>query len=144
MSNVPEWVIHAIQAARLFYGLDVAWLIEVGMVDRPNDSDTTNGCCEADSTYLNARVDLKTGLDAGGEGRRVILHELGHVALAEVEEVILSIATTYIKDQATRTAFLLAHDRALERFLQRLVRAQIPLDQIIIRRQDGPETDPTA
>lgn len=125
--NPHDWIYPAIEMARKFYGIDPAWFIETVIAENPGGREDTVGGCEADSTYLNARLEFKDGLGADNFGQRAVLHEVGHIALAEVDDAIQSLVTAYIPDEKERIAWLIVLDRAIERFLQRLVRAQIPL-----------------
>lgn len=128
--KVPQWALTMIEEARLFYGLDDAWLIEVEMVDRPNGSDSTAGCCTADSSYLNAKIDLLKTLEPNnGLSHRTIYHEVGHVATAEIEDVLQAILSAHVSNNKERIAWVMIINQVVERFLQRLVRAHYPLEQ---------------
>lgn len=123
-SVVPDWMDDELQAARHWFGLDASWFIRLELTSRPNGSAGLDGSVESDSVYLNATIQLKKGLENDGRGKRVILHEVGHVAHSEIDRIVF-LALAEIMDESQRDTLRQLYIDSVERFLQRLVRGHI-------------------
>jgi hypothetical protein len=118
---VPAWVKEYAIDVRLLLGIDDGWHIIIKMVDEPSGRRIFNGSASYDSAYLNAQIELANDLEDNAEGRRVILHELFHVALAQMYQ-----AAEYAFGQLPKKRRRLVrkvYNDAEEQFIQRATRA---------------------
>ncbi len=122
MNQVPDWITQCIDEARGVFGVGAEWYVEVKMMDNPGGDGDNDGACRADAVYLNATLEFARDLEEGERGRRVIFHEVGHIALAQ-----LNLAVGYILsgifDESQREIFRKIYDDAEEQVLQRFTRA---------------------
>lgn len=121
MSNLPDWAIEEIKRARLAYSLGAEWFIQGKLVDNPGGEADFNGACKPDAIYLGAEIELARDLVNDELGRRVIWHEVGHVAMAQIDLVVKYILSN-IYDDSQRAIFQQMYSDAEEQFLQRLTR----------------------
>lgn len=122
---VPDWVIDETQEARRKFGIDDGWHIYLEWAQTPGGNRESNGECTTNSVYLDATIQLRNKLEPGQLASRVILHEVGHVALAEIDRLIEGYVLPAIFDEAQRETLRAMYIDAVERFLQRLVRGLV-------------------
>ncbi len=88
--GVPPIIADLINSGRTFLGLDPAWNIYIKMNDKPAGSDVNAASTLAFPVYYNAHLNFAPCVEVEASNIRVqyILHELLHVSLAELDEVI--------------------------------------------------------
>lgn len=124
MPKVPDFLISYIQQARDLFGLGGAeWHITAKLSDKPNGSAKTAGSASTDYQYLNASLEFIDTLEAGSEAREIVLHEIGHVAHAEVDNAVDFLLVQVDEDR--REHFRELYNEAVERYLQRLSRSLV-------------------
>lgn len=123
-SEAPEWIVDAVQQARRFFCIGGAeWHINIHMTDKPGYSKTNNGSADTNSRYLNSTIEFNHDLEPDSRGRACVLHEIGHVAMYEIDDVIQRIIEQVPEDRQEFLRNLL--DEVEERFLQRLSRGLV-------------------
>jgi hypothetical protein len=123
---VPDWAKEAAQEAVNTFGLGSDWHIFLEWVQNPDGLRTIAGSCKSDSVYLNATIELRNNLEPGPKAKRVILHEVGHVALGEIDRIVGGYILEAILSDDQRETLKSLYVDAQERFLQRLVRGLVP------------------
>ena len=99
------------------------WHITAKLSDKPNGSADTAGSALTNFKYLNASLEFIDTLQPGNEAKAIVLHELGHVAHAEIDDAVDFILAQVDEDR--RGHFRELYDEALERYLQRLSRSLV-------------------
>ena len=120
--GVPKILMDLIGSCREFLGIDPAWHIYVKMNDTPAGSAKNAACTTAYPVYFNAHLDFTpaTIIEAKNIRTQYILHELLHVSLSEIDEVIeemLALLPRKMKKVLKRK-----YQDEVERFIQRTVR----------------------
>ena len=119
---IPDWLFAHIQQARDLFGVGGAeWHITAKMSDKPGGSSTSDGTCQFNFRYLNATLEFNTSLENNSNGHETAIHEVGHVALAEIEEVVEGIVMQIPEER--RDFFREQFGDAIERYLQRISRS---------------------
>lgn len=124
-SDAPAWVVDEAQSARRKFGIDDGWQIYLEWVQTPGGNRESNGECATNSVYLDATIELRNKLEPGALAQRVILHEVGHVAFAEIDRLVEGYILPGVFDESQRETFRAMYIDAVERFLQRLVRGLV-------------------
>lgn len=119
--SLPDWIVEEIKRARTAYSLGPEWHIQAKLVDNPGGEEGFNGACKPDAVYLGAEIELARDLAEGELGKRVIWHEVGHAAMAQIDLVVRYILSN-IYDESQKAIFQRMYDDAEEQFLQRLTR----------------------
>lgn len=120
-SDTPQWITDAVQDARQLLGIDDGWHITIDMVDEPSGDRSYNGATTYSSVYLNAKIELAKDLENNAEGQRVVMHEVFHVALAQM---YLAAGYTFNRlPKKQRKMARLIYNDAEEQFIQRATRA---------------------
>lgn len=119
---VPEWMEQEIQKARLTFGIDDFWLIFAGITQNPDGTRTANGAAIVDPIYLQATIELNSNLKTGSIATRTILHEVGHVAMFEIDHLVEQYILRAVLDDTQAEVLRQMYKNAVERFLQRLTR----------------------
>lgn len=118
---IPDWLFEYVQAARDIYGITGPdWAIRSKVSDRPNGKDVS-GSTITDARYMNANIVFSTDLEEGDRAREVVIHEIGHVAMFEIDGAFESLLAQV--DEARREFLREVFEDAEERFLQRLSRS---------------------
>jgi hypothetical protein len=121
---IPDFLFGYVQQARDLLGVGGAeWHITAKMSDKPGGKESTDGTCSYDYRYLNASLEFNTRLEDGSAAREIALHEVGHIALSEIEEAFLGALKQVPEDR--QDFFRELFDDAEERFLQRLSRSLV-------------------
>lgn len=119
---IPDWLFEHVQTARDLFGVgDVGWSIHVKMSDRPGGSASNDGWTHVNWKYLNADIEFSSTLEDGNAARVTATHEVGHIAMYEIDAVMNAILGQVDEDRREylREEFI----QAEERFLQRLARS---------------------
>ena len=112
-----------LQDAREFLGISESWHIHAKQTDRPGGNDDADGWCAPDYTYLNAKIEFSYELDNYDTAKRraIAIHEMMHVALAEVQTV--GEQMLWAMGKKDRRRYQAAFDGAIERYIQQTSRA---------------------
>lgn len=118
MGDLPDWLNTELDDARRLFLINDAWRIGVTI----EESDEFDGECEPDAEYLNATIKFNAELGEKDEcyRRRIVRHEVLHIALAEVDQVVEDMLCSLA--QGEQMALRKAYRRSVERFIQRLTR----------------------
>lgn len=122
-TETPQWMTDAAQDARTLLGIDDGWRIVLELSDAPGGDAANNGAAACDPVYLNATITLSPNLQDDDDGRRVILHEMLHVALSPLYRV-LYLGTRH-QAKAARHALRDQYNDAEEQIIQRMSRAML-------------------
>jgi len=110
---IPTWIIERVQEARDLFGVGgPEWSITLKLTDRPGGHEA-DGYTTTDPVYLNATIELWTGLQDDQNGREAVYHEVLHVAHSEIWRIITDKGET---DD---------YRAAVERFVTRVTRSLI-------------------
>jgi hypothetical protein len=107
------------ECARKLMGIAEDWRIDFYQSDCPGGHSDWNGCCAADSIYLNADITIaRQYANTGGPVvKQIVFHEMGHVAHAEVDHAVETILAQV--DEKDRGYFTDLYHEATERYIQR-------------------------
>lgn len=122
-TETPQWMTDAAQDARTLLGIDDGWRIVLQLSDAPGGDASNNASAACDPVYLNATIEVSPDLLEGDDGRRVILHEMLHVALSPLYRV-LYLGTRH-QARAVRRALRDQYNDAEEQIIQRMSRAML-------------------
>lgn len=114
---LPEWVSDYANDCRALLGVDDGWHI---VLEAADDLDNAAGETIANAAYLNATIRLRPDIRPGS-GHAYILHEMMHVALAQIDLVAMEAIKQLPECQAE--AYLRALHVATEQSIQRMARA---------------------
>ena len=121
---IPDWLFDCVQEVRDLFGLGgVEWSFCVKLSDKPGGRDNWEGSAATDYQYLDARLEFTDCIKPGNDAREAVLHEVGHVAHAEIDGVVDMILRQL--DDERRSHFTELYTGAVERYLQRLSRALV-------------------
>jgi hypothetical protein len=120
--GLPPIIADLINSGRIFLGLDPAWHIYIKMNDKPAGSDQNAASTLAFPVYYNAHLNFAPCVEVEASNIRVqyILHELLHVSLAELDEVIEEMIACLPRQ--IRKVLKHKYQDEVERFIQRTVR----------------------
>lgn len=139
--ELPAWLLEEVQDARRLLGVGDDWHITVKVVDHPNGDADNDGTCYVSANYLNATIEFARDMTQNEQGRHVILHEILHVAYAEIDQVVKTGFSVLPKGERGRMKGL--YEAAVERVLQRMSRAIArrvsPVDDVL-HAKGAPET----
>ena len=122
--TLPDFLLAYIQQGRDLFALGGAeWHITAKLSDKPNGNPACAGSAKTDFKYLNASLEFADTLEPGPSTRGIVLHELGHVAHAEIDNAVDFILAQM--DEERRDHFRELYDEAVERYLQRLSRSLV-------------------
>lgn len=122
-AETPQWMTDAAQDARALLGIDDGWRIVLELSDAPGGDASNNASAACDPVYLNATIEVSPDLLEGDDGRRVILHEMLHVALSPLYRV-LYLGTRH-QAKAAKRALRDQYNDAEEQIIQRMSRAML-------------------
>jgi hypothetical protein len=118
---IPNWLFAYIQDARLIFGINGPdWHFHSKMSDRPGGKDIV-GTTDTNATYLTAYQEYATSLVEGPRAQETAIHEVGHVAMVEMD-VAVQMMAEHLPEEV-RKVLQEQYDSATERFLQRLSRS---------------------
>lgn len=123
MGSVPEWLTDLVQDARRLLGVGDDWSITVRVDRLPGGSPDNDAACEPDAVYLNADLTFAPDVQPGETAQMLVLHEVLHVAHAELDELVAVICAGLPKNEQIRMRDL--YDDGVERMLQRISRAMV-------------------
>ncbi len=120
--GVPPIIADLINSGRTFLGLDPAWNIYIKMNDKPAGSDVNAASTLAFPVYYISHLNFAPCVEVEASNIRVqyILHELLHVSLAELDEVIEEMMALLPKQ--IRKVLKHKYQDEVERFILRTVR----------------------
>jgi hypothetical protein len=120
--EIPAWLEAYAQECRVLFGLEV-WDIVVRLVDRPGEEDGNEGHVTVNTRYLAATIELdRAKADDQAQMRRVVMHEMLHVAFAPISRAYLRTMDLLPKKALRRHAEQLYED-GIEETIERLTRA---------------------
>jgi hypothetical protein len=120
---IPNWLFEYIQDARLLFGINGPdWHFHSKMSDRPGGKDIV-GTTDTNATYLTAYQEYSTSLSEGPRAKETAIHEVGHVAMVEMD-VAVQVMAEHLPEEL-RKLLQEQYDTATERFLQRLSRSVV-------------------
>jgi hypothetical protein len=120
---VPSWLFAYIQDARLIFGINGPdWHFHSKMSDRPSGKDIV-GATDTNATYLTTYQEYNSSLEEGPRAQETAIHEVGHVAMVEMD-VAVQMMAEHLPDDL-RKVLQEQYDNATERFLQRLSRSVV-------------------
>lgn len=124
MNKTPQWLFELVQKARTVWGVNGAdWHICTAVTDKPGGSADNDGSAKVDYKYLNANLEFNDRLlPDDSRSAEIALHEVGHVAMGELDSVVEEILNGIVDEGQTEVYRRLYRDAA-ERFLQRASRA---------------------
>lgn len=120
-TDIPEWIKVRVNDICAMLGIEDGWKISISLVDNPGGTLGSDGSVDCDSAYLNASIELASGLEDDERGHRVILHELMHVALSPLFQAA-GYAFTSLPEMEQRLARQVYIDIE-EQVIQRMTRA---------------------
>lgn len=120
----PLWIADLVTSTRSSIGVGSGWRINVSMIDPPPGDPLLGGECDMTPEYLDAELRFYHGIKDDAEGRRIVIHEVGHVLLGEIEWIVSCILGRVNK--AERKILRQLYDDVVERTVQRLTRAISP------------------
>lgn len=129
-SDLPDWLIEAITDARRLFGVGDNWRITGVLQDDPGQDRDSDAACMPDVVYFNAELEFARDLANDERGRRVVMHEILHIAHSEIDWVIKS----FVGDN--EIAWQMYED-SVERFLQCLTRGMVRHIAPIQDKSDG-------
>lgn len=135
-TDAPEWLTDMVQDARRLLGVGDDWQVSVNVVRIPGGDAANDAACTPDAVYLNADLDFAPDLQPSETTRAIVLHEVLHIAHAELDALASVICEGLPKSERLRMRDL--YDDANERTLQRISRAMARH----IRPQEGEEDAP--
>lgn len=119
---VPDWVGAYAQDVRQLLGIGDDWHIWIDVVDRPDDSDEADGCCDLDANYLKAKIEIRYGIDTKERVKAVVMHELMHVALAPIS-LAFDRTLDFMPKQKLNVHVRMLMSDATEQTIERMTRA---------------------
>jgi hypothetical protein len=117
---IQKWIVDALRRSKQIWGIGNEWSIVVELMDNPGGSSSNMGAAHYSYRYLNATIDLRRTIKQSPLTRRLILHEVGHLAMAEIDEAVEKILVQVDSDR--RGFFRELYEDAQEKFLQRTSR----------------------
>lgn len=98
------------------------WDIGLNVTDKPGGSDVWSAATSTDSEYLEAIIDLKPNLPFAADTRQLLIHELLHIALAELRATWLRGINSLDGASETKDLIVKSAEYAENRAVQRLSR----------------------
>ena len=117
----PSWITGLVASTRLSIGVGNEWKINVSMIDPPLGDPLLGGECDMTPEYLSAELRFYHGIQNDAEGRSIVIHEVAHVLLAEVEWIVSRILDRVNKTE--RKTLRPIYDDVVERTVERLTRS---------------------
>jgi len=123
MSEAPEWLVELVQDTRRLLGVGGDWHVNLRVVDSPHDDPTNSAAVTPDGVYLIATIEVARDVENSDEGRRIVMHEVMHIAHTELDLIVSQILAGLPKRERRR--FRKLYEDGVERFLQRTTRAMV-------------------
>lgn len=118
--DVPEWIRAYACDVRDLFGLS-EWKLWVELSDTPGGKSHIDGNCNLDTRYLKAVISVRRGLTSKERIQAVVMHEMGHVLLARIDQCMDRLMDMIPDEQRVHAQQLYAD--AEESTLERLTRA---------------------
>lgn len=137
MTETPDWIFEYIKEGRRLFGVnDDAWHVFVKMTDRPLGSADNYGGCIPDSVYMNADLEFNETLVEGWHSKRVVFHEILHIAHSIVDHVVEDMIEEL--PDGKREIYRKLHVENLERFIQMVSRNTcLVLEEMILDAENN-------
>ncbi len=126
-TNAPPWLEEMVREACDLLGVGPEWSLILRVEDHLEDaSDDVSATCNFHPMYLNATVsfDRESTVKGGRVAREIVLHEIIHIALAEIDytvDCMIDAAPKKLR-KVLRSAYVAATERSAQRMSRALVR----------------------
>jgi hypothetical protein len=121
--KLPVFIVDAVAMGKKLWGIGPEWNVQIELRDNPGGSERNDGSTSYSYRYLNATIDLKRDHKDNPLFRKLIVHEVGHLAMAEIDEAVEKIIAHLPADDHKFMREL--YEDAQEKFLQRASRCMV-------------------
>ena len=126
--DAPAWLEEMVREACDLLGVGPEWRLVLRVEDHLEDADDdVQATCNCHPMYLNATIsfDRESTVKGSRVAREIVLHEIIHIALAEINYTVdcMLDATPKRLRKTLRSAYVVATERAAQRMSRALERS---------------------